>query len=121
MTRRCRDNRATHALDRLRGVRAGERAGQKPDRDRVAGRFVLGGTHDPEGAGPELANDPVTTLDTQPDRSAVDGVDRGHGPRFGRVFVDVFIHEASHSRSISRIASMTGLISEDFCGLAALA
>src|SRR5207247_7757191 len=42
MTRRCRDNRATHALDRLRGVRAGERAGQKPDRDRVAGRFEIG-------------------------------------------------------------------------------
>ena len=30
-------------------------------------------------------------------------------------------HEPSHSRSISRIAFMTGLISEPFCGLAALA
>src|SRR2546426_859949 len=69
---RCLDNRVAQTHDRPRDLgRAREPAGQQPDRDPVARCRVLGGTHGPEGAGPELADDAVAALDTPADRSTV--------------------------------------------------
>ena len=63
MGRRGRDNRFAYTRHRLRGLgRAHEPAGQEPDRDFVTGRLVLGQGHVPEGADPQVADDPIATL-----------------------------------------------------------
>src|SRR5207245_1475478 len=57
------DQAPPHARSRLHGRRrAREPAGQEPNRDFVAGRLVLGQAHVPEGAGPQIADDPITAL-----------------------------------------------------------
>src|SRR5713101_4498920 len=47
---------------RTRDGWAHEPAGQEPDRDFVTGRLVLGQGHVPEGADPQIADDPIAAL-----------------------------------------------------------
>ena len=101
MGRRRRDNRPAPAQNSLRGVgRGGKPPGQQPYRDPVAGRLVLGKTHASEGARPQLADDPVATLNTQPDRHPVAGLDGRHARRTCRAFSGVATHGRRPPRSI---------------------
>ena len=66
------DARLTHIVDASRD--AGRRrhpAGQEPDCDSLRGYLVLGEPHGPEGARPDLTDDPVTALDAPSDESAL--------------------------------------------------
>ena len=62
VARRRGGDRPPHALDRADDVaRGGELAREESDRDALRGRLVFGDAHGPEGAGPQLTDDPVAT------------------------------------------------------------
>ena len=63
MGRRGHDDRSTRRVSRRRRMRrARDPAGEKPDRDVLSGRLVLGTRHVPEGAGTQVADDSIAGL-----------------------------------------------------------